>query len=279
VTDLCTLAEVSRSGYYAWLARTDSVSLREERDYADYLLLKRVHDRHKGKIGYRGLYMEMLDLMGGPMNHKRILRLMRKFGIVTKIRRQNAYRKIAKATYEHKTVPNHLNRRFDQEEPGKVFVTDITYLRIGSGQTVYLSCVKDVATREIMAHHLSTSLHMELVLHTTNKLAERLQGNIHPEAMIHSDQGFHYTHPAYQTCIRGMGMLQSMSRRGNCLDNAPMESFFGHLKDYVDYKLASDLEEVRAMVDAYIDYYNSERRQWKLQKMTPVQYRSHLIAA
>lgn len=162
------LAEVSRSGYYAWLARTDSVSLREERDYADYLLLKYVHDRHKGKIGYRGLYMEMLDLIGGPMNHKRILRIMRKFGIVTKIRRQNAYRKIAKATYEHKTVPNHLNRRFDQQEPGKVFVTDITYLRIGSGQTVYLSCVKDIATREIMAHHVSKSLHMELVFHTAN---------------------------------------------------------------------------------------------------------------
>lgn len=160
-----------------------------------------------------------------------------------------------------------MNRRFDQQEPGKVFVTDITYLRTGSGQTVYLSCVKDIATREIMAHHVSKSLHMELVLHTTNKLAERLQGNIHPEAMIHSDQGFHYTHPAYQTRIRETGMLQSMSRRGNCLDNAPMESFFGHLKDYVDYKLASDLDEVCAMVDAYIDYYNSERRQWKLQTM------------
>jgi len=278
VTDLCLLAEVSRSGYYAWLARTDSVSLREERDYADYLLLKRVHDRHKGKIGYRGLYMEMLDLIGGQMNHKRILRIMRKFGIVTKIRRQNAYRKTAKTTYEHKTVLNHLNRRFDQQEPGKVFVTDITYLRIRSGQPVYLSCVKDIATHEIMAHHVSANLHMELFLHTTNKLAKRLQENIHPEAMIHSDQGFRYMHPAYQTRIREMGILQSMSRRGNCLDNTTMELLFGHLKDYVDYKLAYDLDEVFAMVDAFIDYYNSERRQWKLQKMTPVQYRSHLIA-
>ncbi|WP_426355441.1 IS3 family transposase [Exiguobacterium sp. R-39] len=102
------LTEVSRSGYYDGLARTDSVFLRKERDYADYLLLKRVHDRHKGKICYRGLYMEMLDLIGGPMNHKRILRIVRKFRIVTKIRRQNAYHTIAKATCEHKTVPNHL---------------------------------------------------------------------------------------------------------------------------------------------------------------------------
>lgn len=273
------LAEVSRSDYYAWLTRTDSVSLREERDYADYLLLKRVHDRHKGKIGYRFLYMKMLDIIRGLINHTRILRIMRKFGIVTKIRRQNVYCKSAIATYEHKTVPNHLNRRFDQEEPDKVLVTDITYLRIGSDQTDYLFCVKDIVAHEIMVHHVSTSLHMELVLHTANKLAERLQGNIHPEAMVHSDQGFRYTHPSYQTRIREMEMLQSMSRRGNCLDNFPMESFFRHLKDYVDYKLASDLDEVCAMVDAYIDYYNSERRQWKLQKMTPVQYRSHLIVA
>ncbi len=111
-----------------------------------------------GIIGHRGLYMEMLDLIRGPMNHKRILRIMKKFGILTNIRRQNAYHKITKATYEHRIVPNHLNRRFDQEEPGKVFVTDITYLRIGSAQTVYLSCVKDIATRENMAHHVKASI-------------------------------------------------------------------------------------------------------------------------
>ncbi|WP_370251113.1 MULTISPECIES: IS3 family transposase [unclassified Exiguobacterium] len=279
VRPLCEIAGVSRSGYYAWLTRAEDDSLREERDYADYLLLKHVHDRRDGKIGYRGLYMEVLDLIGAPMNHKRILRLMRKYGLVTKIRRKNAYRKLAKATHEHRTVPNRLNRQFDQDEPGKVFVTDITYLPTRTGQNVYLSCVKDVATREIVAHHLSTSLHMELVFQTTKKLEERLQGNLHPEAMIHSDQGFHYTHPAYQSRIRGLGMVQSMSRRGNCLDNAPIESFFGHLKDHIDHRSASGLTEVRSMVDAYIDYYNSERKQWNLKKMTPEQYRSHLIAA
>ena len=270
---------MSRSGYYAWLKRAEKDSLREERDYADFLLLKQLHDRRHGKIGYRGLYMEVLDLIGSPMNHKRILRLMRKYGIVTKIRTKNAYRKLAKATQEHRTVPNHLNRQFDQDEPGKVFVTDITYLPTRKGQNVYLSCVKDVATREIVAHHLSTSLHMDLVFQTTRKLEEHLNGNLHPEAMIHSDQGFHYTHPAYQSRIRELGLVQSMSRRGNCLDNAPIESFFGHLKDHVEHRSALDLSEVRSMVDSYIAYYNSERKQWNLKKMTPEQYRSHLIAA
>lgn len=139
--------------------------------------------------------------------------------------------------------------------------------------------MKDVATREIVAHHLSTSLHMDLVFQTTRKLEEHLDGNLHPEAMIHSDQGFHYTHPAYQSRIRELGLVQSMSRRGNCLDNAPIESFFGHLKDHVEHRSALDLSEVRSMVDSYIAYYNSERKQWNLKKMTPEQYRSHLIAA
>ncbi len=89
------------------------------------------------------------------MNHKCILRIMIKFGIMTKIRRQNAYHKIAEATYEHKTIPNHLNHRFDQQEPDKVFATYITYLHIESGQTVYLSCVKDIATREVISYGTS----------------------------------------------------------------------------------------------------------------------------
>ena len=107
---------------------------------------------------------------------------------------------------------------------------------------------------------------MDLVFQTTRK---HLNGNLHPEAMIHSDQGFHYTHPAYQSRIRELGLVQSMSRRGNCLDNAPIESFFGHLKDHVEHRSALNLSEVRSMVDSYIAYYNSERKQWNLKKMTP----------
>ena len=168
------------------------------------------------------------------MNHKKILRLMRKFNFFAKIRRANPYKNIAKATQAHRTVPNLLNRQFTQDEPGKVFLTDITYLQYETGQTAYLSCVKDVATREIVAYELSTSLSMSIVYRTLRKLKEALDGNVHPEAMIHSDQGFHYTHPEFQERVKEMQLTQSMSRRGNCLDNAPMESFFGHFKDEVD---------------------------------------------
>ncbi len=270
---------MSRSGYYAWLNRAEAESLREERDYLDATLLKQIHDSHGGKVGYRALYMEVRATLGVRINHKRILRLMRKYNIVTKIRKMSPYRKLAKATLEHRVVPNLLNRQFRQSEPGKVFVTDITYLPIASGENVYLSCVKDVATREIVAHKLSMGLHMDLVFQTMEKLEEHLQGNLHPEAMIHSDQGFHYTHPDYQKLVGDLGLVQSMSRRGNCLDNAPIESFFGHLKDYVTNRSCKSLEEVREMVGDYISYYNCERGQWNLKKMTPEQYRGHLIAA
>lgn len=276
---LCRIAEVTQSGYYAWLKNAEVYAILEENDYQDYLLLKCVYDAFKGKIGYRGLYMAVEELLETPMNHKKILRLMRKYNLFAKIQRKNPYRHLARATQEHRTVPNLLNRQFKQDEPGKVLVTDIIYLKIKTGQTAYLSCVKDVVTREVVAYDLSVSLSMRIVFRTLRKLNEALAGNVHPEAMIHSDQGFHYIHPEYQNRIKEIGLTQSMSRRGNCLDNAPIESFFGHFKDDVDYKQATNLLELKIMVDEYMEHYNCTRRQWELKKMTPAQYRSHLIVA
>lgn len=276
---LCGTAGVSRSGYYAWLKKAEQHAIREEQDYEDYLLLKSIYDAHRGKIGYRHFYMILTELLETPMNHKKILRLMHKFNLFAKVRRANPYKQIAKATQEHAVCPNLLNREFDQDEPGKVFVTDITYLPNRSGQMAYLSAVKDVASREMVAYEVTTSLSMEIVYRTLKKLEEALDGNIHPEAMIHSDQGFHYTHPEYQQRVKELGLTQSMSRRGNCIDNAPMESFFGHFKDEVDFKHATSLAELKALVDEYMAHYNGTRKQWNLKKMTPAQYRSHLIAA
>jgi putative transposase len=276
---LCSLTGVSKSGYYEWLKNSEKHAIREEQDYQDYLLLRCIYDAFKGKIGYRGLYMALEELLETPMNHKKILRLMKKFNFSAKVRRANPYKGIAKATQAHRTVPNHLNRAFNQDEPGKVFLTDITYLQYSNSQMAYLSCIKDVATREILAYELSTSLKMKIVYRTLDKLEEVLDGNIHPEAMIHSDQGVHYTHPQYQERVKEIGLLQSMSRRGNCLDNAPMESFFGHFKDEVDYQEAHNLCELKKMIDEYMEHYNTTRKQWNLKKMTPAQYRSHLIAA
>ena len=276
---LCRTAGISRSGYYAWLEKVEQHAIREEQDYQDYLLLKSIYDAYHGKIGYRTFYMVLTELLETPMNHKKILRLMRKFNLFAKIRRANPYKQLAKATQEHSTCPNLLNRQFEQDEPGKVFVTDITYLPSRSGKMAYLSAVKDVASREIVAYEVTTSLTMDIVYRTLQKLKERLDGNIHPEAMIHSDQGFHYTHPEYHQRVKEMKMIQSMSRRGNCIDNAPMESFFGHFKDDVDFKQATSFSALKGLVDDYMEDYNGTRKQWNLKKMTPAQYRWHLIAA
>ncbi len=158
-------------------------------------------------------------------------------------------------------------------------MTDITYLPNHSGQTAYLSAIKDVASREIVAYEVTTTLTMEIVYRTLKKLKKALDGNVHPEAMIHSDHGFHYTHPEYQQRGKEIGFIQPMSRRGNCLDNTPIESFFGHFKDDVDFKQTTSLAEWKELVDDYMEHYNGTRKQWNLKKMTSEQYQSHLIAA
>ena len=279
VSYLCKHAGVSRSGYYAWSYAFEKRALREERDWEDYLLIKTVFDSKYQKAGYRTIQMNLGNNLNVQMNHKKIIRLMRKYKLVAKVRRTKPYRKLAKATQEHKTVPNHLNRQFRQSEPRKVLLTDITYTYFGKGQPAYLSCVKDVATREIVAYELSQNLSMDIAYNTLNKLIDTLDGSIHPEAILHSDQGFHYTHPEYQKRVKNAGFHQSMSRRGNCLDNAPMESFFGHFKDEVDYRNCSTFEELQVMIGNYIEEYNTERYQYGLKKMTPEQFRGHLLAA
>jgi transposase InsO family protein len=160
---------------------------------------------------------------------------------------------MAKATQEHRSCPNLLNREFNQEEPGKVLLTDITYLYYGKGQKAYLSCVKDGATTEIMAYHLSTSLDMDIVYKTLKKLETSVGKHFHPEAILHSDQGMHYTHPLFfQSKVKELGLTQSMSRKGNCWDNAPMESFFGHFKDLAEYNSLDNLKDVTKEVERVI---------------------------
>lgn len=204
---------------------------------------------------------------------------MRKYRLKATIRQVNPYRKMAKATQEHLTCPNLLKRQFDQGEPEKVLLTDITYLYYGNGLCAYLSVVKDGGTRQILAHHLSSSLAMPIAEQTLEKLLDRLDGNIHQEALLHLDQGMHYTHPDFCLLVRNAGFTQSISRKGNCWDNASMESFFGHIKEDLEYTSCMTLLELRARVDDYIAYYNSERYQWALKNMTPDEFRSQLLTA
>ncbi len=150
-------------------------------------------------------------------------------------------------------------------------LTDTTYLFYGKGKKAYLSCVKDSTAREILAYHVSSSLQMDIVYQTLDNLKERLVEVIHPEALLHSDQGIHYTHPEFQKRVSEMRIKQSMSRRGNCLDNAPMESFFCHMKDKLDYKDCQTFEPLELNIWDYMEEYNYNRYQWTLKKVAPIE--------
>ena len=229
VTIGCVLAKVARSGYHRWLLHADCL----DRDHKDYVLIRAIFDEGKAKCGVRTVTMKLLG-NGTLMNHKKVARIMRKYGLYTKVRRKNPYKAIMKRSQEHRTFENVLHRSFDQTVPYKVFCTDITYLQYNH-RFAYLSVIKDIATGEIVAWHLAQHLHMELVLITLEHLKRDHTHNL-GEVLIHSDQGVHYTNPLYIDMVGDFSMVQSMSRKGNCIDNAPIESFFGHLKDEVEYK-------------------------------------------
>lgn len=260
---LCDLAHVSRSGYYKWFKGAG----KPDKDHRDYLKIKEVFDKSKGTYGWRSLKMRLPG-----MNHKKIQRIMRKYELTTKVRRRNPYKMMMKKSLEHRIVPNKLRRKFQQRIPHQVFCTDITYIRFNH-RFVYLSVVKDIASGEVMAWNLSMYLEMSLVTETVNNLKLQSYENI----MIHSDQGFHYTSPVYIKIVKELKIIQSMSGKGNCIDNAPIESFFGHMKDELDYQSCQSFEKLRLNVDEYMRYYNNERKQWTREKMTPVEYRNHLL--
>jgi transposase InsO family protein len=265
---LCQIAKVSRSGYYQWLKQ----EAKTPKDHDDYMLVKEIFDKGKGKYGWRQVKMHLERQNKLVMNHKKIIRIMHKYNLVANIRRKNPYKAIMRKTAEHRTFANKLNRNFSQTTPQKVFCTDITYIP-HNHRFAYLSIVKDIATGEVVAWHLQPYITMELVLKTISQMEP------YRKAMIHSDQGFHYTNPEYITRVKSLEMVQSMSRKGNCIDNAPIESFFGHLKDDIDYKDCKTFPELYQLIDNYIDYYNNERAQWGKNKMTPVEYRNHLLAS
>ncbi len=203
---------------------------------------------------------------------------MKKYGIVCPHRKPNPHKQMAKATKEHKVVQNKLNRQFKQGTPGKVLLTDITRLPYNGNHMAYLSTVKDGSTNELLAYHVSDRITLDIAIQTVHKLMNNKKIVLDKDAFIHSDQGSHYTSPRYQKLLKKYGLGQSMSRRGNCWDNAPQESFFGHLKDKVNYQSAKTLKELKSKINHYMTYYNNYRYQWNLKKKTPIQYRNHLLA-
>lgn len=275
----CDLLEVSRSGYYNYIKTESTRKKKEEADIKVRDIILKAFNRRGYKKGSRSIKMILANDYSLNYSLKRIRRIMRKYNIICPHRKSNPYKKIAKATKEHSVVPNKLKRDFKQGVPGKVLLTDITYLPHGQNKMAYLSTIKDASTNEILAYHVSDRITLDIATETIHKLMKGSKNCLHKDAFIHSDQGSHYTSPRYQKLLKEYGLDQSMSRRGNCWDNAPQESFFGHFKDEVDYKSCNTLNELKSKVNHYMVYYNNYRYQWNLKKMTPKQYRNHLLVA
>ena len=278
ISYLCNLLEVSRSGYYAYFS-VEREQKRNKKNQKDEELRNNILKAYKfknRKKGARQIKMTLEKEFNIVYNLKRIRRIMKKYNIVCPIRKVNPYKQMIKATKEHSVVPNLLNRNFKQKIPYKVLLTDITYLFYGNGQKAYLSTIKDASTNEIIAYNVSKSLQLDIAL-ITLELLKKNKVSLPKGAFIHSDQGVHYTSPTYHKKVKELKLEQSMSRRGNCWDNAPQESFFGHFKDESYIKECNTYEELIKEIDEYMDYYNNYRCQWNLKKMTPVDYRNHLL--
>jgi len=273
VKQLCEIAGVSRSGYYEWL-KAEPVRLeRESRDEADFADILKAY-RYRGyDKGGRGIYMRLLRHEPPVlMNLKKIRRLMRKYNLKCPIRKANPYRRMMKALKTSNIAPNLLNREFKEHGLRTVLLTDITYLKRQDGGFSYLSAIMDAGSKEILAYVISPSLEIDFVLQTVELLIKQHGDELKTDALLHSDQGSHYTSHKFVDLLKDKELRQSMSRRANCWDNAPQESFFGHMKDEIDLSQCVTHEQIAAVIDDWIDYYNNERYQWDLEKLAPCEY-------
>ena len=275
ISYMCEIAGVSRSGFYAWLDAAPTRDWRDEQDRKDFDLILEAYRFRGYRKGARSIYMRLLHI-DVIMNVKKIRRLMKKFNLVCPIRKANPYRRMAKALATSNVAPNIVKREFKQE-PRKVLLTDITYLFFEGGKC-YLSTILDAFTHEILAYQLSMSLKVDFVLDTVDQLVEQHGCTLDNETIVHSDQGCHYTSYAFIQKLKDAEFVQSMSRRGNCWDNAPQESFFGHMKDDIRDEIAvySSFDDVKRKIDDWMDYYNNDRYQWELLKLSPVEYYTYL---
>lgn len=273
VQQTCQFMQMRRSSYYYKLKHQGDKFLKDKESLK---IIKKIFIDQKEKAGIRTIYMILKNKYKIKMNLKKIARIKKEYGLITKIRKKNPYHVQFKKGLEHRTAPNLLKQQFKATKPDRVYSTDISYLIYKGGKRAYLSATKDLATREIVAFNLNKDLSLQTAF---NGLEKTLKQKDCSKLIIHSDQGWHYTHPLYVKKLKELGVKQSMSRKGNCLDNAPIESFFGHLKDDIDIKSCTSFEEVKSLVENYIFYYNNNRYQWSLKKMTPAQCRCHLLSS
>ena len=264
---LCQIAGIPRSSYYKWLKRKVTVREQENQQLIKEMIL--LYEKVDGIYGYRQLTLNLRRQMGNPINHKRVYRLMKLAGIQSVIRRKK--KRYIKSKPEQ-IADNLLNREFHATESNQKWLTDVTEFKYGNGQKAYLSAILDLHDKSIIAYVLGHSNNNSLVFQTLDLALQAAPGST---PMLHSDRGYQYTSWGFKKRLESNGLTQSMSRVGKCIDNGPMEGFWGALKceKYYLYKYQT-FEALKKDIDSYIHFYNFERLQAKLNSLSPMEVRT-----
>lgn len=267
---LLKVAGVAKSTYFYHISRMNKPD--KDKSIKDQIQL--IFDENKGRYGYRRITLELRN-RGFNVNHKKVQRIMKELGIQSiqrPKRRYNSY----KGTIG-KVAPNLLKRNFKADKPNQKWATDVTEFKVNN-QKLYLSPIIDLFNGEVISFNLSRHPVFQQVVDMLKKAFKKIPDNTN--LILHSDQGWQYQMKQYQHLLKQKGIRQSMSRKGNCLDNACAENFFGLLKSelyYIKENEYNNIEELEKDIIEYIKYYNNRRIKSKLKGMTPVQYRIHSL--
>ena len=268
ISVMCEFFEVSRSGYYDFVKRLG----KPEHDVELAEQIKECQCRTDNTYGYRRVW-KWLQNRNIERNPKTVLRVMKKYGLLSEIRRHRKWVGLGQQVYRYENL---LKRQFQADRPNAKWVTDISYIQTKEG-VLYLSMIRDLYDNSIIAYKTATQQTINLVLDTIRLAMKKEKKRVAAELQLHSDQGFQYTSQAYFKLTQSYGITLSMSRKGNCLDNACAENFFSHIKsELVNRVKWENYEEAKDAIDEYIRYYNNDRIQIKLKK-APMQYRSLFI--
>ena len=263
VSVMCKFFKVSRSGYYDFVKRKDW----PQHDQYIAEMISECQQRCGKTYGYRRVHIWLIREKALYLNPKTVLRVMNKYDLLSEIRRRRKYKYMGQQVHKYENL---LNRNFIANRPNAKWVTDISYIHTAQG-VLYLSMIRDLYDNSIVAYKTGTKQTVNLVLNTIKAAVQK--ETVAAELQLHSDQGFQYTTQAYFTLTQEYGITPSMSRRGNCYDNAMAENFFSILKTECIYRQKpKTLEEARLLISEYVDFYNNERIQTKT-SLTPLEKR------
>lgn len=261
---MCDFFGVSRSGYYDYVKRREQ----PQKDAPLAEMIAVCQERCGKTYGYRRVHIWLIREMSLYFNPKTILRVMNKYGLLSEIRRRKKYKYMGQQVHKYENL---INRDFSADRPNAKWVTDISYIHTEQG-VLYLSMIRDLYDNSIVAYKTATSQTGNLVFNTIRAAINKEK--VTAELQLHSDQGFQYISHAYFSLTKEYGITPSMSRRGNCYDNAMAENFFSILKTECIYRhRLTSFDFAKQLIDEYIDFYNNERIQLKT-SLTPLEKRS-----